>query len=97
MKIGYFFKNAVINDSEPVSYTNETIYETPADLVWAILEKNIKSFKEYKEYKSIYEDIILNLKNCKDSLSIIKQIKISLLDYKETCELFLDIGFTSIF
>jgi len=43
MKTGYFFKDAKINDDNPISYNNEKMYSTPEKLIQAILEKAMKS------------------------------------------------------
>lgn len=50
-----------------------------------------------EEYDSIKEDIMSQVNHCKDALSVCYAIKELLLDYEETCDLFLDIGFTTVF
>ena len=115
VKTGYFFKNAKMDDTELPVYKNETLYITPEELVWAILEQAIEDefnvlceqrdesnehitpTVDEEEYKSILEDIMTKVKNCKDALSVCDTVKNCLSDYDKTCEMFLDIAYTSVF
>ena len=99
VKTGYFFKEVMEDETELPTYTNEKIYATPKELVWGILEKVMEEDNavDLKEYKSIQEDVLDQIKHCKDALSVCLQIKDCLRVYEQTEELFIDISYTSVF
>ena len=115
VKTGYFFKEVMEDETELPTYTNETLYTTPEELVWGILKKVMKDEFEIlcsqrdesnehitpevdvKEYESIRDDVLDQIKHCKDALSVCLQIKDCLRVYEQTDELFIDIAYTSVF
>ena len=52
---------------------------------------------DVKEYESIRDDVLDQIKHCKDALSVCLQIKDCLRVYEQTEELFIDIAYTSVF
>jgi len=105
VKTGYFFKEVMEDETELPTYTNEKLYATPKELVWGILEKvmedesneHITPEVDVKEYESIRDDVLDQIKHCKDALSVCLQIKDCLRVYEQTEELFIDIAYTSVF
>jgi hypothetical protein len=100
VKTGYFFKEIKMDDEyELPTYTNEKLYTTPSELVWGILETVMKEDNavDLKEYESIRDDVLDQIKHCKDALSVCLQIKDCLRVYEQTEDLFIDIAYTSVF
>ena len=85
IKVGYFWKYIRQNE-DYATYTNEKIYPTHHQLIESIVQS-----------KTIKDEIIKQVENCKDALEVCEKIKKNLCNYEETCDMEIDICFTCVY
>jgi len=94
LKIGFFWKK-IKNNEDYASYKDEEIFPSYSELIDSILS-DCKDLNK-KEYNCIKQELLDYVKDCKDALSVCDNLKKLLKDYDETCDMEIDICFTSVF